>query len=144
MGQAALGGRASTSDSLASGSGPPLKGATDKTAQEIVIARLRVLTMGVSSLGDLLPYACELHFNPVSVSPATGSVPVNARMLAHLAAEPSGVAPGCFVSAAFCNSRRRSRRRSLRFRSRPNLALSPFLSDTVSSFASACLDLRGG
>lgn len=46
------------------------------------------------------------------------------------------IAAARFVSSALRNSRVRFRRRILRQRSRPNLALSPFLSDTDFSLAS--------
>jgi hypothetical protein len=47
-----------------------------------------------------------------------------------------------FVSSAFRSSRVRLRRRILCRRSRPNLALSPFLSDTVPSLLSPMLGFR--
>lgn len=57
-----------------------------------------------------------------------GMPAVNHPMRVHLSLRPDDC---CLASSVFRSSRVRFRRRSLRCRCRPNLALSPFLSDTV-------------
>ena len=59
-------------------------------------------------------------------------------------ADPAPVAVDRLVSSALRNSRVSLRRRTLRRRSRPNLALSPFFSDIVSSSCALFLDWDGG
>jgi len=59
-------------------------------------------------------------------------------------ADPAPVAVDRLVSSALRNSRVSLRRRILRRRSRPNLALSPFLSDIVPPSFPLCLGRDSG
>ncbi len=72
------------------------------------------------------------------VSPTDTAGPLD-RQRPDVGSSSDLVALGCFVPSAFRNSRVCFRSRILRFRCRPNLALSPFLCDTVPSFVKLCL-----